>query len=255
MSVIIGVGIIAGIKFFKCLSHRFASFNSHDDYGCVSNRLIGNNKNLYLSFDIEVDKSYIDDVILSIGICGFDEHGKEVVSYQRNLEIPPDNVKCKKDMFWDTNPEIYNSLRVNLISPTQCMIEINNLYHKYNKTYEVVWVARSNDKSTWQWLNIYYDSIKYVNRPGCYNWSILNNYNYKYLSKEPGLKFDMSISAKCVTTALWLYCKKNGLSEQQRNELWYEFKGSLRITHNPLDDARCQGKVMFEFMDKYGIVL
>ena len=58
MSAIIGVGLIAGIKLFKCRSRRFASFNNRDDDnddGCVSNTLIGNTEKLYLSFDIEAD--------------------------------------------------------------------------------------------------------------------------------------------------------------------------------------------------------
>jgi hypothetical protein len=236
MSAIIGVGLIAGIKLFKCRSRRFASFNNRDDDnddGCVSNTLIGNTEKLYLSFDIEADgPSPTVNSMLSIGIYGFNGRGDEVVSYQRNIEPLRNRIMDKqtKEDFWDKNPEMYEFIRTNRISPQQCMSEIADIYNKYKNTHKITWVA---------W-------------PSAYDWQWLNSYYHEF---GPNDKPDIGFSAKCISTALWIYCKQNGLSKRQEKELWTELRGCESVTHNPLDDSRCQGKVMFGLMDKYGIVL
>lgn len=191
-------------------------------------------KNLYLSFDIEADGPAPSvNNMMSIGIWGFNGDGDEVVSYQRNLKDAPGHVLDvpTKERFWDKNPEALAFVQKDQVEPQVCMKEIADMYNKYKEEgYRITWVARPAAYD-WQWVNCYYNEFGPLDKP------------------------NIGFSCSCISTAYWLYCQQNGLSKQESKALWNELKGDEEVTHNPLDDARCQGKILLGLMKKYGIKL
>ena len=199
-----------------------------------SNRTHGNAKNLYLSFDIEADGPAPNvNSMISIGIYGFDGMGKEVVSYQRNIEPHPTRVvdKRTKEEFWDKHPEMYKFIQTKQATAEETMNEIAKLYKSYIDTgYRVNWVAWPSAYD-WQWLNCYYHEFGPPDKP--------------YIG----------FSAKCASTARWIYCKNNPMSDKEYNTMLENFAEGEKATHNPLDDARYQGKISFNLFDKMQVRL
>jgi hypothetical protein len=219
----VGVGATVGAHY---LWHKSIELKKHSKDN--------SSNNLYLSFDIEADgPSPSVNSMVSIGIYGFDGTGNEVVSYQRNI-VPPENRIVDiptKERFWDKNPEALKFVQTNQVSAEKCMSEIAELYKKYkDDNYKIVWVARPS-AFDWQWLNCYYNEF------------------------GPDDKPNIGFSASCISTAFWIYCRQNNLSKDEQKELWNELKGEEEVTHNPLDDARCQAKIMIELMNRFNITL
>jgi hypothetical protein len=190
-------------------------------------------KQLFLSFDIEADgPNPAQNSMVSIGIWGFTPQGKEVVSYQRNIEPHPTRVADQrtKEEFWDKNPEIKKFVQTNQISAEKCMREIGKLYTDLQgKGYKITWVAR----------------------PSGYDWGFLNVYFHTFhpdQAKKPWIGF----SAKCISSVLWGYELANNLSADEKNSLWDELTEKAPFTHNPLDDAKFQGKLLINMMKKMG---
>lgn len=236
----IGAGI--GIPYLWYKANKLTDYDSDDeiydkDYlnnNFVTNKYCGNRDNIYLSFDIEADgPSPSVNSMVSIGIYGFNGVGDEVVSYQRNIKPCSNRIVDipTKERFWDKNPDALNFVQTDQVSAEECMSEISDLYKGLKeKNYKIVWVARPS-AFDWQWLNCYYNEF------------------------GPDDKPNIGFSASCISTAFWIYCQQNKLSKEQQKELWKELKGDEDVTHNPLDDARCQGKIMFKLMDKFKIRL
>ena len=191
-------------------------------------------KTLYLSFDIEADgPSPSVNSMLSIGIWGFDTNGREIATFQRNIKPHPSRTEDlpTKVRFWDKNLKIKEFVSTNQADAEFCMEEIMIFYEGLkDKGYNIKWVARPSAYD-WQWLNCYYNEF------------------------GPEGKSSIGYSALCISTLLTAFCKLHKVSDDQWDGLWAELTEGEKITHNPLDDARCQGKVMFNLMNKMNIRL
>lgn len=195
-------------------------------------------KTLYLSFDIEANGPCPSvNSLVSIGIYGFDNNKLKIVEYQRNIIPHPSRVideKNKKE-FWDVNPGAFAFVQTNQVSAETCMAEIATLYQKmidlgYDPKKGIKWVARPGGYD-WQWLNCYYNEFGPKNKP--------------YIGFKPF----------CLSTAIDFYTKFMKLNAEEENQLWKDMKGNEKITHNPLDDARCQARMMQVLYQKSGIDL
>jgi hypothetical protein len=90
----------------------------------------------------------------------------------------------------------------------------------------------------WQWLNCYW---------GLY----LRSLSDEDRAKAPKLPF----KAICMSTLRDVWQYSFNLSRQSAEDQLANAAEGLTITHNPLDDCRCQAKQYFFLMDQFGIKL
>ena len=190
---------------------------------------------LYLSFDIEADgpSPYLNNM-LSFGISGITQDGKEVFSFQRNLSPLYNKKRDEKCMseFWDKNPEAWKFVNSNMKDPVESMREFSLEFEKLKKKYKVKWVAYPSAYD-WQWIKYYYELMR---------------------SLHPN-SIDIGYSAICISTMFQYYSKKNNLTQNEEKKLWQDLIGKVELSHDPLDDARVQGQAFLRLCKIENILL
>lgn len=183
------------------------------------------NQVVSFSFDIEADgQSPALNSMLSIGIVAYNESGKEIDTFQINLEPIPGHVQEERCMreFWDKEPEAWKFVNTNRVPAERAIMALEEWLKKYNQF-------------TWNWIA----------RPASYDWMWLKYYHEKFGSVN---RRDIGYQCICLSTIFKTYCILNRIKDKEAFEK--ELTTGEEVTHNPLDDARYQGKLFFELKKK-----
>ena len=189
---------------------------------------------IYLSFDIEADgDTPMLNNMLSFGIVAFNSSGQEIGTFQKNLyplEGHRADEKCMKE-FWNQIPEIWKFVNTDQVLARTAIRKLTDfLLSLIGNDNELVWIAYPSAYD-WQWIKNYYEKFK------------------------PSYAPQIGYTAKCISTMFWSYCLQNHLDSKEKKELWKELTEALPHTHNPLDDAREQGRGFFNLCQRLNINL
>jgi hypothetical protein len=179
-------------------------------------------KTLYLSFDIEADGDAPSvSNMLSLGIYGFDSTGKKVDEFQRNIAPHATKKPDKRCMteFWAKNPEAWAFVQTDQVTAEECMKQLAEWYTNLATTFS---------------------KIKWVARPAAYDWQWLNNYYHEFGPKD---KPSIGFKATCISTMWEVYKSLYELTKEKENKVWNHMTKGLKLTHNPLDDAKYQAQL------------
>jgi hypothetical protein len=185
-------------------------------------------KVVYFSFDIEANgRSPALHSMLSIGIVAYDETGKELTSFQRNIEPIEGHIEEKRcmDAFWANQPEAWKFVNTNKIKPITMIKELEE------------WLQQFQGQK-WKWIA----------KPASYDWQWLKYYHERFKTST----LDIGFKCVCLSSMLDVYCKL--FSIRDKDEFEKKLAGDLPYTHNPEDDARFQGRVYFNLL-KFGSCL
>lgn len=173
---------------------------------------------VYLSFDIEADgPSPACNSMLSLGICGLDAEGTEIMKYQENIyPLIGHTMDANTKLFWDAQPEAWEFVNTNQVDYHDAMQKLSDeLDRLKEKGYTLKWIAQPAAYD-WQWLNYYWNL--------CFN------------GHKP-----LAYKAECISTMYSTYCLINRLSNEDNNKLWNELYGKNPCPHNSYYDAKHQG--------------
>src|ERR1039458_9746746 len=95
--------------------------------------------------------------LVSFGLVIFDENGKELDSFQRNIHPRKDRIvekRCKEE-FWNKNPEIAAFVKTKQVSGMVFIRDLSLVLRRWKETHKIVWVANPSAYD-WQWLNAYW---------------------------------------------------------------------------------------------------
>lgn len=191
-------------------------------------------KTLFCHFDIEADgRDAMYSNMISIGVCFTDHHGNEIGSFLGDIKPIDGHQSEKYTMDWwtsnDHNRAELARIRENAKDANEVM---RNLSEKLRGLF-----AQGYRYSKW------------IAKPASYDYSWLNGYYNRFLRTLTQEEYDNSpkihFSGTCMATIrdVWQYSR--GLSKDQAQKQLNDAAEGLTITHNPLDDCRCQAKQYF----------
>lgn len=200
-------------------------------------------KTLFCHFDIEADGSdVLYSNMISIGVCFTDHTGKEIDSFLGDLKPIAGHQPEKVTMDWwnsnEHNRKELERIRSNARDANEVMRDLSNkladLFSKGQYRYSV-WIAKPISFD-WQWLNCYYNRF-------------LRTLTLEQQSNTPKLHF----RGTCMSTMRDTWQAIHKLSKREVKAKLEEAAKGLEITHNPLDDCRCQAKQYFWLCKELGI--
>lgn len=186
---------------------------------------------IYFSTDIESDGPIPGpNSMLSFASVAFDEVGRELGSFSRNLEQLPGASPDDDTMsWWEDQPEAWKACRRDLVSPTQAMTD----YIKWIRD-----VVRGAEKKTGGSCR-----AAFVAYPAGFDFLYIYWYLIRFVGKSP-----FSFSAIDVKTFAMAVLKTSyhKSSKRQMPKAW--FKGQPKHTHIAEDDARGQGMLFIAML-------
>lgn len=193
----------------------------------------------YLSGDVEADGPIPGPFsMLSFGVVAFDESGKEIGAFARNLELLPGALQHPATMaWWAKNQAAYDRTREGTVPPLSAMIGLD------------LWMRHLPGKKT------------FVGYPASYDFLFLYWYLIAFeVLRETALTPSPSIQAAgyespfgfqaldIKTLAMIpLGCDFRAVGKRKMPREWFE--GQPQHTHDPLDDARGQGMLFFKVLE------
>lgn len=174
----------------------------------------------YISTDIESDGPIPGPFsMLSFASVAYDENGKELGSFFRNLDLLPGAKQHYDTMgFWAKNQDAYNATRLDTMDPLQAMDEYR------------VWLRK-------------YPSPVFVGYPAGFDFTWVYWYLINFGDESP-----FSFSALDIKTAVMFTLGTDYRKSTKKHmpKSWFDKK--LDHTHVALDDAREQGHLFFSVL-------
>lgn len=189
----------------------------------------------YLSVDVEADGPIPGPFsMLSFGVVAFDESGKEIGAFARNLDRLSYALQHPTTMaWWAKNQEAYDRTRVGCINPLDAMEQFDE------------WSAKLPGKKT------------FVGYPASYDFMFLYWYLQAFLGVMLKNDVRVAIDYECPFGFQALDIKTlamvplgldfRAVGKRQMPREWFE--GQPPHTHDPLDDARGQGLLFFKVLE------
>ena len=176
---------------------------------------------IYGHFDIEADgPSPATSNMISLGVVFTNEQGIEIDSFQVDLR-PRDGFRGNEDTLnWWKHPDRiaeYTRIMNDSIEPALAMAKFAEQISRFPK-------------------------LKWVARPAAYDWMWLKCYHDLYCSGDIGFK------ATCLSTIREVWMELKGYTYEQVEALVKEWTAELKMSHNPVDDARYQAKIYHMMM-------
>jgi len=189
----------------------------------------------YLSVDVEADGPIPGPFsMLSFGVVAFDEAGREIGAFTRNLELLADAMQDPDTMaWWAKNQAAYDKTRENTVYPTDAMHDCNAWMHKLPGKKTSVGYPASYDFMFLYWYFRAFVGIR---------WSDGERFSFPYECPFSFQALDIKTLAM-----IPLGCDFHEVSKRKMPKAWFE--GQPRHTHDPLDDARGQGMLFFKVLE------
>lgn len=191
---------------------------------------------LYCHFDVEADgRDVLFSSMISLGVCFTNNKGEELGSFLGDIQPLEGHFTDESTMLWWTSdPDRKKELeriRKNAKPVLQVMKSLSTILSKFQE--------------------IGYKNFKWIAKPASYDWSWLNAYYNMYLrSLTPTEKegvVRLHFRAICMSTMRDVYMSSELFSDNfhEKRCNFYKWAQGFQITHNPLDDCRCQSKQYF----------
>lgn len=183
-------------------------------------------KEVFFSCDVEADGPIPGPhSMLSLGAAAYDEHGRELGTFQRNLKeldgAAPDPDTAK---WWGTQPEAWEVIRKDTVDPGVAIGEF------------VKWVNSLGG----------YGRPVFVGYPACYDFMFVHWYICRFGHKSP-----FSHSGLDVKTYAMAMLKGGYRDSTKRNMPKRWFTKGLPHSHIPVDDAREQGQLFINMLREH----
>lgn len=181
-------------------------------------------KEIFVSVDIEADGPIPSEFsMLSVGAAAYDESGKLLGTFERNLETL-DGAKQDPDTmaWWKTQPEAWELCRKNLVHPKDGMIAFTEWVEQLEKQHgaKAVFLAYP---AGFDFTFVYWYLVKFV--------------GYSVFSFS-------SLDIKSYAMAVL----KTPFRETTKRNFPKQWKSKRRHTHVALDDAVGQGELFFNML-------
>jgi len=177
---------------------------------------------VYVSVDIESDGPCPGlNSMLQLGAVAFDEWGKELDSFQRNLELLPEATQNASTMeWWSGRQNVYDATRVDTVSPQMAM------------------------KAMDSWLLTLGARPVFVAYPAGFDFTFVYWYMHKFIG---GCRFGFqALDLKSYASAVLSRGFKNTVKSKMPAH-WFE--GLPEHNHVAVDDAREQGMLYFRMRE------
>jgi hypothetical protein len=198
----------------------------------------------YLSADVEADGPIPGPFsMLSFGVVAFDESGKEIDAFSRNLELLPGAIQHPKTMeWWAKHKAAYDRTRVECELPEYAMRGFDLWMHHLPGKKTFVGYPASYD-----FLFLYWYLMKFLGTQG---WrddaeGLMTHKELTALDYDCPFGFQALDIKTLAMIPLGLDFRAVGKRKMPRE--WFE--GQPQHTHDPLDDARGQGMLFFKVLE------
>ena len=192
---------------------------------------------LYLAFDVETDGSNpLLNNMFSIGMAGILKDKSVVFEYQANIQELPDHKPDSSTMAFWTKPEniaVFNQLHLNSRHYMEVFKDISDHLNKLSEKY----------------------IIQFVAYPSCFDWMFFKCY-YELFKSNSDDHDTYNLGYSCEdTNTLWnVYEKTHRLSWEDELEILESFRDVNDHKHEPLSDAKTQGKFHVHLLHLLNII-
>lgn len=200
---------------------------------------------LFCHFDIEADgASPLEHNMIAIGVSFTNNKGDELGTFLGDLKNLEGHNPDEDTMNWwksnESKSKELKRIQDNAKDANEVMRDLSNkLREMLDKTgfKRMLWIAKPASYD-WQWLNCYYTRF-------------LNSLSKDELNNTVKLPF----KATCMSTMRDVWQHTKNIPKKDAEEMLATAAKGLEITHNPLDDCRCQSRQYFYLCEELGIKL
>lgn len=201
---------------------------------------------IYLSADIEADGPIPGPFsMLSFGVVAFDAQGREQRAFARNLELLPGAIQHPETMaWWAERPEAYARTRVNCVPPLDAMRDFD------------AWMRRelpgkltfTGYPASYDFLFLYWYLMRFL---GLRDWENFTSTGAVMSKGRDVLDYRSPFGFQALDVKslamIPMECDFRDVGKRKMPKAWFE--GQPEHTHDPLDDARGQGMLLFKVLE------